>query len=328
MVPVAHGEPDEFDLDISRGNEPGITGWGMLAHTEDSQTTERTVWTLNTNYVIPPSASIMTVSSTDVNDAYNDTGGWVLQVDGLDENYNQIIDNVVLNGQNPVNTSLEFLRINYLRLLQNGASQTNEGNLYVGTGAVVGGIPANIYGYVDADYSVSMTGIYTVPANTTLYLTRIWVTCYTTKSFDIYFKTWRTPENLNWTMSRNLETHTGQAFIERTLSPTVPVPERTTIEISAQSDQAGGKVNVEIRGVLVNESEANGLSWGDINWLSALVWLVLTALGYATRQKVVLVFSGLLGIVLGLYLLSSSGMVGIIVLLFSIYLLYEGTGDQ
>lgn len=66
----------------------------------------------------------------------------------------------------------------------------------------------------------------------------------------------------------------------------------------------------------------------DINWLTSLIWIGLIFIGYLSRTKTVLLFAGILGLVLGLLLLLESGMIGIIIICFNLYLLYEGTDKE
>lgn len=327
FIPMAHGDPDKYELDITRDLIEGIEDWGLIGHTDDSQTTETTIWDLPSRYVFPPVASSMTVSSADVNDDYLDTGAWSVIIQGLDINYLEIEELVFLDGQNPVNTTNEFYRINYFQIIGSGTSETNEGHLYLGTGAVVGGIPANIYGLIDAGYGNVFTAVYTVPADKTLYINRIWLTTYTNKFFTVYGRAWTPPSGGvggNMTTFIKFEAHVSQSFIERTVNPPIAIPPKSSIEYTSFSDQAGGQVNIEIRGVLVDE-EAPGLQIGDISWLLSIIWLVLTGIGLGKENKILTMFAGFFGIILGLLLLGDSEMVSIALILLNLYLVYAGS---
>jgi len=69
---------------------------------------------------------------------------------------------------------------------------------------------------------------------------------------------------------------------------------------------------------------ANLDAW-SINWLIGILWLGLTAIGIFKGEKILIMFAGFMGIILGLLLLTESAMVSIVLICLSLYLLYEGT---
>src|SRR5210317_1223973 len=80
--------------------------FGKALGTNSVVTTEyRTPWELATDYTFPTAAGTASVVSSAA-----DTSTVLIQ--GLDANYNQISESVVLTGTTPVVTSASFLRIN------------------------------------------------------------------------------------------------------------------------------------------------------------------------------------------------------------------------
>lgn len=157
---------EDVALGIARGRVAGhhvvtING-SVITDTDDS-----TVWNNGGIYTYPSSASTMSVSSSSANDVSTSSGASVVFVSGLDTNYNAISEYVTLNGQSAVYTTNQYLRINGLNVVQGSA---NEGNIYIGTGAVIAGVPAAIYGEVVTGYVNSLQGFYTVPANYDAYV--------------------------------------------------------------------------------------------------------------------------------------------------------------
>lgn len=65
---------------------------------------------------------------------------------------------------------------------------------------------------------------------------------------------------------------------------------------------------------------------GDINWLTALIWLGLMAVAMFKKTKVLIMFAGFFGLILGLLLLPVNSMIAVALLLLNFYLIYEGTG--
>ena len=124
--------------------------------------TEATIWPKNTAYVFPASASVMTLYSTSA----LDTTQTVL-IEGLDADYNEISEVLMLNGQTGRVSTQAFLRINQLMVLVDSPM----GDIALGTGLAVLGVPANTYAFIHAGDNISNSAVYTVPAGYTLRLT-------------------------------------------------------------------------------------------------------------------------------------------------------------
>ena len=157
---------EDIHLAISRGRVAGhhlvTVNGSVITDTDDS-----TVWNNGGIYTYPSAAATMSLSSSSANDVNTSSGAAIVFVSGLDANYNSISEYVNLNGQSAVYTSNQYLRINGLNVVSGNA---NEGNIYIGTGAVVAGVPAAIYGEIVTGYVNSLQGFYTVPADYDAYI--------------------------------------------------------------------------------------------------------------------------------------------------------------
>jgi len=134
---------------------------------------QESLWPQGGLYMFPPAASVMTASSSSANDAAAGTGARTLLVSGLDANYDEIQEVVALNGQTPVNTVNTFLRIWTLAILSAGSGETQAGTIYIGTGAVVAGVPANIYNLCEIGFNNSQAIQWTVPRDYTAFLVQV-----------------------------------------------------------------------------------------------------------------------------------------------------------
>ena len=131
------------------------------AYNPNVGSTEATIWPKNTAYVFPSAAGHMTLYSSSITDTTQ-----LVLIDGLDVNYAEISEVLALNGQTGVDTTLEYLRINTMTVL----TDSPQGNISLGTGLAVLGIPANTYAYINAGDNVTNAAVYTVPAGYTLRL--------------------------------------------------------------------------------------------------------------------------------------------------------------
>ena len=123
-------------------------------------TDEETIWDEGGIYAYPASASVMKVSSS--NNA--DTSTVVLA--GVDANYDEVSETVTITGQTAVNTTTEFLRVFRARV----TADEPAGDIYIGTGAVSSGVPANKFAKITAGENQTLMAVWTVPAGYTAYL--------------------------------------------------------------------------------------------------------------------------------------------------------------
>lgn len=166
-----NGLTEDFYLQVARGQ---ITGHRVLTRAGVNPDIDtgaiESLWGQGGLYVFPPSASVMTVSSSSTADTAAGTGARTVLVQGLDANYLEIQETVALNGQTAVNTVNSYLRINTLTVLTAGSGATAAGTIYIGTGVVTLGVPATVYGIIDLGWNTSQTLAYTVPAGYTAYM--------------------------------------------------------------------------------------------------------------------------------------------------------------
>ena len=165
------GKHEPFELQVAEGQIPWhkhIYKFGQNAVVGNSV---ETIWQQGGLYSYPPSATTMTVSSSDTNDTSAGTGARTIQISGLDGDYNEISETITMNGQTAVTTTNSFLRVNRALVLTAGSGGANAGIIYVGTGTVTLGVPANVYTTINGDgTNQSLQAFWTVPANYDAYV--------------------------------------------------------------------------------------------------------------------------------------------------------------
>ena len=169
---VRTSEP--FELQVARGQISYHNLQFKFGYNAVVGNSKETIWSQGGLYAYPPSASVMTVSSSDANDTSAGTGARTVEVSGLDADYNEINEVVTLNGQTPVNTTKSYLRINRGVVRSAGSGGENAGVIYAGTGTVTTGVPANIYLTIDGQGdNQTLMCLWTVPANYTAFLVKM-----------------------------------------------------------------------------------------------------------------------------------------------------------
>lgn len=252
------GRYEPFELQVARGQISWHERLFQFGTNINVGTSFSTLWPGGgTLYAYPSAATVLKISSASASDAAAGTGARTVLVNGLDANYNEISETVILNGQTAVNTVNSYLRFHYMEVLTAGSGETAAGILYAGVGTVTTGVPATIYGYVSVGYNVSEQAFWTVPAGYTAYITSCaWTSANTTANIIV-------------TGSLNLRDFGGVFVVESACKMTagnsfnrhfdtpIMVPEKTDIEMRAASSTAGSAVTGEFH-VIYIQNDANG----------------------------------------------------------------------
>lgn len=119
-------------------------------------------------------------SSSSAADDTGGTGAITIRVYGLDVNYKEVSEDIVLDGQTPVIGTKVFLRVFGATVITHGTGKINAGDIYIiktGTGGTyTTGVPGTITSAlvkILAGEGSGMSGFYTVPANKRLRLESI-----------------------------------------------------------------------------------------------------------------------------------------------------------
>ena len=165
------GTSEPFELQVARGQITGHKLKFKFGNNATVSNTEETIWAEGGLYVYPTSATQMTVSSSSANDTAAGTGARTINIEGLDADYNEVSEDIILNGQTPVTTVNSYLRINRGAVLTAGSGGKNAGIIRAGTGTVTSGVPANVFFSIDGEGdNQTLMCLWTVPAGYTAFL--------------------------------------------------------------------------------------------------------------------------------------------------------------
>ena len=98
----------------------------------DSVSVPEDINTLGGDVLFPDAASTISIVSASVNDTDGGTGINKVVISGLDSDFNEISEEVTLQGQTPVVTDAEFLRVNRMAGILAGSGKSAAGSI-VGT---------------------------------------------------------------------------------------------------------------------------------------------------------------------------------------------------
>ena len=129
------GRYEPFELQVARGQISWHKRLFQFGTNTAVGTGFSTLWPGGgTLYAYPSAATVLKISSANANDAAAGTGARTVVVNGLDADYNEISETVILNGQTAVNTVNSYLRFGEILVLTAGSGGTAAGILYAGVG--------------------------------------------------------------------------------------------------------------------------------------------------------------------------------------------------
>ena len=146
-----NGRYEPFELQVSRGQISWHETVFQFGINNAVGTSFETIWTASSVYSYLAAASVLKISSGSADDASAGTGARTIRINGLDANYAEISETVILNGQTAVNTVNSYLRVSSLIVLTAGSGGVNAGILYAGTGTVTSGVPQNVFAQIEGN---------------------------------------------------------------------------------------------------------------------------------------------------------------------------------
>lgn len=160
------------EIDVALGNVSGVSFEVVSGRNPDidTGTTPEDIWLGGGLYegFKTTGAETLDIVSTDPQDNSVGSGARTIRIFGLDISYNEITEDVVLNGVTPVTTISTFFRVNKVIVLTAGVDGVNQGqiNITQTTSSIVMGIIGSLIGN-------TLQTTWTVPSGKTYYLRRI-----------------------------------------------------------------------------------------------------------------------------------------------------------
>ena len=156
------GTSEPFELQVARGQILGHSFNHRFGATPSmSINTTGSIWDVNDT--LYPWSALTTAGTVTVDRASTSDAGKIVEIVGLDANYNEVTDQVTLTAATGNASTQSFIRI-YRAYMYNG-STTNVGNINIKRGATT-------VARITANKGQTLMAIYTVPAGYTAYLTQ------------------------------------------------------------------------------------------------------------------------------------------------------------
>ena len=234
---VRTSEP--FELQVARVQISYHSVRNIFGFATAIGTAFRTPWELANTNALPliSTASQLDVASSDAGDTSQ-----VVRLIGLDADYNEIAENVSLNGTSTVTTTNSFKAINDFI--------TTSGNC---AGNVTAKISTTVYAQITAGTGRNQASIFTVPASHSLYLTRIDAFSATATGASKYITFLNKNTFSDGRVFNVAETTFAQRMDIMRVGP-FKVPEKTTLEFQAKTNSSTAEIGIFGEGFLIRET--------------------------------------------------------------------------
>ncbi len=238
------GTSEPFELQVSRGQIAFHEFVHKFGFNSSVSTSLATIWLQGGLYSYLGSASTLYISSSSTDDTGAGTGARTVTVSGLDNNFDEKIETVTLNGQAGVELNgSTWFRVNRIVVNTAGSGGANAGVLYVGTEATPsGGVPTNKYATVGIGDNQTLMMTYTIPRGYTAFITQKDVSASSSAGKFAILSLVARPFGGVFNVKDRVLSSEGYS----TISYPYPLKftEKTDIEIRAQADSSGGTVTV------------------------------------------------------------------------------------
>ena len=225
------------------------------------------VWSHNdTTLTYLTSAETLNVSSSNSNDTNSSgTGARKLLINGLDNDYNLQQEVVNLNGTTDLETTLAYLRVFRARVIDNGESGPNQGNITLTSSS-----SSTIQGYIESDVGSTQMSHFTIPNGYTAISTGITFSIYRssggsgTKSGEIAILATipnpfgGSPISYRTNKYGINNTGTGLAGLNNQLKGSIPA--KTDYKFIVTPEQNGVKCSVQYELLLIKSSYMNNIT--------------------------------------------------------------------
>ena len=222
-----------WGIQVSNGDIDGVGYIEKFGYQADVPNGDiATVWDSTGLYDYLDTATTVTVTSDDNDDNPTGTGARQVEIQGLDQDYNLVLESVDLGAT----STTTFIRVFRVRVCVSGGSNPNEGVITVAGGgktlAQIGKLANNADGHGQTNMCV-----YTVPAGKTAYLTQ-WTVSSGKQNADTIAKLMSRdtlhPDDGAWN-AKDIAEIQASAFIKDYKVP-MKFTEKTDIEVRAFSN--------------------------------------------------------------------------------------------
>jgi hypothetical protein len=243
------GSSYDWTINISAGAVDGTGYVEKFGMNVDVDSNKETIWDGGAIYSYISTAETVAITSTAGTDSAAGTGARTIEIQGLDANYNVVLETLTVGGGAG---TTEFIRIFRAKTITAGTSGINEGTISItssDTSTVLAQIGVDGTGINAAGRGQTFMALYTVPAGKTAYLTQWTVGC-GKQNTDAVSTLLARPQSGAWN-AKDIITVSATTYAKDYKIP-LQFTEKTDIEVRAYSTTNNSLVSSTFNLILID----------------------------------------------------------------------------
>jgi hypothetical protein len=133
--------PSDYKYEVALGRHQNQTTWNKFGYNDDIDVGTETIWSVGGLFSRITTAQTLSIASSSANDTAAGTGAQSIIIYGVNQNYENIIEVVTLNGTTPVITNNLYFGVNRMSIYLAGSNGANIGNINATGGTIQAQIP-------------------------------------------------------------------------------------------------------------------------------------------------------------------------------------------
>lgn len=230
-------------LETARWNLPWRSALNNFWLNDSVWTTEVSIWDGWSLYTWIDTASILNIQSTSTNDTSTWTWARTIKIQWLDEDYNEISEDIILNWTTTVNSINSYLRIHRIMVL-------TAWSWWEAEWTITAKIDWVTYAQIVNWNNQTLMAIYTIPAWKTWYLLSWKAATWKGRDATIKFKA----RPLWWVFNVKHVAYLVENSYDYTFNPPLTIPEKTDIQVTAIAGQASTSVSAVFDIILIDNA--------------------------------------------------------------------------
>jgi len=241
--------PTDYRSEVATGKRQGRSLWNKFGYNNDVDVGTEVIASWGGTFTPLTVATTLDIYSSSVNDITSGTGCNSIVVYGIDENRDEIIEVIALNGNTSVITSSQWLGINRVAMFLCGSSQVNEGTI-----DIIANTGGSRMAQMPSNGGVTQQCIFHIPRNYNFLTEFLLINVLNRgKDADLTVKLWVYSDVSNGkqeVFKIDIDTNVTNEPIQ--LNPNLPFPisEKTVMWLECTSDKANVTVNARFSGIL------------------------------------------------------------------------------
>lgn len=241
--------PTDYNSEVAIGKRQGRSLWNKFGYNNDIDIGTEVIASWGGTFTPLTVPTTLIIASSSANDTNGGTGCNSIVIYGIDENRDELIEVIPLNGTTSVVTVSTWLGINRVAMFLCGSSQVNEGDINII--ATTGG---STMAQMPVGEGVTQQCIFHIPQNHTFITEWVWINVLNrSKNADLTIKMWvySAVNNGNQDVFKvDIDTQKVTAPIDVRPDMPFPISEKSVMWLECTSDSNDITVNARFSGIL------------------------------------------------------------------------------